>query len=151
MGDLNARCYGPPVTYSTTITSSTCYLVRHFSTSPPRHRLMKPCSCPEVGFARSHLTQVKVLSELPDFWKAVEVKASTSEHTVSWNTVGSTSPSISPLRHLISIPFLRPVFPHCLHLGLVLLLGIVKLGFLGLYLFMCYIYLCMSVSCVFCY
>ncbi|MPC79838.1 hypothetical protein E2C01_074388 [Portunus trituberculatus] len=27
-------CYGPPVTYSTTITSSACYLVRHLSTSP---------------------------------------------------------------------------------------------------------------------
>ncbi|MPC75036.1 hypothetical protein E2C01_069420 [Portunus trituberculatus] len=41
---------------------------------------MKPRSCPEVGFARPHSTQAEVLSELPDFWNAVEVKASTSEH-----------------------------------------------------------------------
>ncbi|MPC61775.1 hypothetical protein E2C01_055851 [Portunus trituberculatus] len=64
---------------------------------------MKPCSCPEVGFTWPHSTQAEVLSELPDFWKAVKVKASTSEHNASWNTVGSTSPSNSPLRHLISI------------------------------------------------
>ncbi|MPC54749.1 hypothetical protein E2C01_048673 [Portunus trituberculatus] len=79
------RCYGPPVTYSTTITSSACYLVRHLSTSSPRHRLMKPRSCPKVRFARPHSTQAEVLSELPDFWKSVEVKASISEHTASWN------------------------------------------------------------------
>ncbi|MPC87617.1 hypothetical protein E2C01_082487 [Portunus trituberculatus] len=96
---------------------------------------MKPRSCPEVGFARPHLTQAEVLSEFPDFWKIVKGKASTSEHTASWNTTEFTSPSTSPLRHLISITFPRPVFPHCLHIGLVLLFGIVKLGSLWLYLF----------------
>ncbi|MPC78578.1 hypothetical protein E2C01_073068 [Portunus trituberculatus] len=39
---LTVLCYGPPVTYSTTLTSSACYLIRHLSTSPPRHRLMNP-------------------------------------------------------------------------------------------------------------
>ncbi|MPC69686.1 hypothetical protein E2C01_063916 [Portunus trituberculatus] len=104
-------CYGPPVTYSTTITSSACYLVRHLSTSPPRHCLMKARSCPEVRFTRPHSTQAEVLSELPAFFKSVEVKASTSEHNASWNTVGFTSPSTSPLRHLISSTSPRPVFP----------------------------------------
>ncbi|MPC19702.1 hypothetical protein E2C01_012628 [Portunus trituberculatus] len=45
----------------------------------------------------------------PDFWK-VKVKDSTSEHNASWTTVGSTSPSTSPLRHLLSITSFRPVF-----------------------------------------
>ncbi|MPC75252.1 hypothetical protein E2C01_069636 [Portunus trituberculatus] len=76
----------------------------------PRHRLMKPRYCPEVGFTRPHSTQAEVLSKLPDFWKSVEVKASTSEHNASWNTVGSTSPSTSRLRHFISITFPCPVF-----------------------------------------
>ncbi|MPC20832.1 hypothetical protein E2C01_013793 [Portunus trituberculatus] len=80
--------------------------------NPPRHHLMKPRYCPEVGFTRPHSTQAEVLSELPEFWTSVEVKASTSEHNASWNTVGSTSPSTSPLRHLISITFPRPVFFH---------------------------------------
>ncbi|MPC57707.1 hypothetical protein E2C01_051694 [Portunus trituberculatus] len=62
---------------------------------------MKPCSCPEVGFTRPHSTQAEVLSELPDFWKSVDVKSSTSKHNASWNTMGSTSSSTSPLRHLI--------------------------------------------------
>ncbi|MPC65001.1 hypothetical protein E2C01_059124 [Portunus trituberculatus] len=75
---------------------------------------MKPRSCPEVGFARPHSTQAEVLSELSDFWKAVEVKASTSEHTASWNTAlisgqipppplfpnaGSTAGVISSIHH----------------------------------------------------
>ncbi|MPC70149.1 hypothetical protein E2C01_064388 [Portunus trituberculatus] len=106
----SGRSYGSPVTYSTTITSSAYYLVRHLSTSPPCHRLMKSRSCPEVGFTRPHSTQAEVLSEPPDFWKAVEVKASTSEHTASWNTVGSTSPTTSPLQHLIIITAPRPAF-----------------------------------------
>ncbi|MPC65776.1 hypothetical protein E2C01_059912 [Portunus trituberculatus] len=70
--------------------------------NPPRHRLMKPRYCPEGGFTRSHSTQAEVLSKLPAFWKGVEVKASTSEHNDSWTTMGSTSPSTSPLRHLIT-------------------------------------------------
>ncbi|MPC84886.1 hypothetical protein E2C01_079638 [Portunus trituberculatus] len=85
-------------------------LPRHRLMSPPRHRLVKPRYCPEVGFTRPHSTQAEVLSELPDFWKSIEVKASTSEHTASWTTVGSTSPSTSPLGHLISITSPRPVF-----------------------------------------
>ncbi|MPC09425.1 hypothetical protein E2C01_002037 [Portunus trituberculatus] len=76
---------------------------------PPRHRLMKPRYCPEVGFMRPHLTQAEVLSELPDFWKSVEVKASTSEHNASWTIVGSTSPNTSPLRHLISVYERTPI------------------------------------------
>ncbi|MPD02696.1 hypothetical protein E2C01_098292 [Portunus trituberculatus] len=82
----------------------------HRLMNPPRHRLMKPHYCPEVGFTRPHSTQAEVLSKLPDFWKSVEVKASTSEHTTSWTTVGSTSPSTSPLRHLISITSPHPMF-----------------------------------------
>ncbi|MPC49445.1 hypothetical protein E2C01_043248 [Portunus trituberculatus] len=85
-------------------------LPRHHLINPPRHRLMKPRYCPEVGFTRPHSTQTEVLSKLSDFWKSVEVKASTSEHTASWTTLGSTSPSISPLRHLITITSPRPVF-----------------------------------------
>ncbi|MPD01798.1 hypothetical protein E2C01_097343 [Portunus trituberculatus] len=71
---------------------------------------MKPRYCPEIGFTRPHSTQTEVLSKLPGFWKSVEVKASTSEHNASWTTVGSTSPSTSPLGHLISITSPRPVF-----------------------------------------
>ncbi|MPC09785.1 hypothetical protein E2C01_002403 [Portunus trituberculatus] len=71
---------------------------------------MKPRYYPEVGFTRPHSTQAKVFSELPYFWKSVEVKASTSEHNASWITVGSTSPSTSPLRHLINITSPRPIF-----------------------------------------
>ncbi|MPD04417.1 hypothetical protein E2C01_100103 [Portunus trituberculatus] len=54
-------------------------LPRHCLMNSPRHCLMKPRYCPEVGFTRPHSTQAEVLSELPDFWKSVEVKASTSE------------------------------------------------------------------------
>ncbi|MPC70055.1 hypothetical protein E2C01_064292 [Portunus trituberculatus] len=86
------------------------YLPRHRLMNLPRHHLMKPGYCPEVGFTRPHVTQAEVLSKLPGFWKLVEVKASTSEHNASWTTVESTSPSTSPLRHLISITSPRPVF-----------------------------------------
>ncbi|MPC64840.1 hypothetical protein E2C01_058962 [Portunus trituberculatus] len=71
---------------------------------------MKPRYCPEVGFMWPHLTQAEVFSKLPAFWKSVEVKASTSEHNAYWTTVGSTSPSTSPLQHLISITSPHPVF-----------------------------------------
>ncbi|MPC96133.1 hypothetical protein E2C01_091375 [Portunus trituberculatus] len=37
--------------------------------NPPRHCLMKPRYCLDVGFTRPHSTQAEVLSELPDFWK----------------------------------------------------------------------------------
>ena len=127
----------PQHTSTTSITSSACYLVplfgslpavRCLSTSPSRHRLMKPRSCPELGFERPHSTQLKVLSRLHGSWKSVEVKASLSVNTASWTTVGFTSTSPSPLRHLISITPPRPFFPHCLHIGIVLLLVIIKLG-----------------------
>ncbi|MPD02557.1 hypothetical protein E2C01_098146 [Portunus trituberculatus] len=110
---------------ATSFATSPPPLPRHRLMNPSRHRLMKPRYCPEVGFTRSQSTQAEVLSKLLDFWKSVEVKASTSEHNASWTTLGSTSPSTSPLRHLMSITSPRPVFfPLCLHIGLVLLLGI---------------------------
>ncbi|MPC09206.1 hypothetical protein E2C01_001809 [Portunus trituberculatus] len=84
-------------------------LPRHRLMNPPRHRLMKPRYCLEVGFTRPHSTQADVLSKLPAFWKSVAVKATTSEQNTSWTTVGYTSPSTSPLRHLISITSPRPM------------------------------------------
>ncbi|MPD06343.1 hypothetical protein E2C01_102149 [Portunus trituberculatus] len=123
--------------------------LRHRLMNLPRHRLLKSRYCTVVGFTWQHSTQAEVLCELPAFWKSFEVKVSTSDHNASWTAVGSTSPSTSPLRHLISITSLCPFFPHCLHIGLVLLLGI-KLGSL-LYLFMFYMYMCMSFSYVSCY
>ncbi|MPC91510.1 hypothetical protein E2C01_086551 [Portunus trituberculatus] len=36
--------------------------------NPPRHRLMKPRYCPEVGFMRPHSTQPEVLSQILAFW-----------------------------------------------------------------------------------
>ncbi|MPC77755.1 hypothetical protein E2C01_072220 [Portunus trituberculatus] len=111
---------------------------------------MKPRYCPEVGFTRPRSTQAEVLSELPDFWKSVEVKASTSEHDPSWNTVGSTSPSTSPLRHLIIITSPRPVFSTLPPFRIsIIVLGIVKLRSFLLYLFVCYI--CVCQFHVFCY
>ncbi|MPD06822.1 hypothetical protein E2C01_102651 [Portunus trituberculatus] len=92
-------CFMSPLRRSTTITTSACYLVLHL-----------PSTSRSLGFTRPRSTRAQVLSELPDFWKSVEVKASTSEHNASWNTVGSTSPSTLPLRHLKSIASPRPVF-----------------------------------------
>ncbi|MPC66715.1 hypothetical protein E2C01_060867 [Portunus trituberculatus] len=61
-------------------------LPRHRLMKPPRHRLMKSRYCPEVGFTWPHSTQVEVLSELPDFWKSVEVKASTNARKTNATT-----------------------------------------------------------------
>ncbi|MPC90239.1 hypothetical protein E2C01_085215 [Portunus trituberculatus] len=80
------------------------------------------------------------MSELHDLWKSVEVKASTSEHNASWNTVGFTSPSTSPLRYLISFTSPRPVFFSTLPpYKISIIVRYCAVGFFGV---ICVLYLC---------
>ncbi|MPC18498.1 hypothetical protein E2C01_011382 [Portunus trituberculatus] len=53
---ISDKCYGPPVTYSTIITSSYCYLVRHLSTSPSTSPTREPSTPPshEPSTSPSH-------------------------------------------------------------------------------------------------
>ncbi|MPC88732.1 hypothetical protein E2C01_083651 [Portunus trituberculatus] len=53
---LQLCCYGPLVTYSTSLTTSTCYLVRHLSTSPSTSPSHEPSTSPshEPSMSPSH-------------------------------------------------------------------------------------------------
>ncbi|MPD06530.1 hypothetical protein E2C01_102345 [Portunus trituberculatus] len=60
-------CYGLPVTNSTTITSSTCYLVRHLSTSPSTSLSHEPStsSSHEPSTSPSHEPSTSPSHEAP--------------------------------------------------------------------------------------
>ncbi|MPC09208.1 hypothetical protein E2C01_001811 [Portunus trituberculatus] len=58
--------------------------------NPPRHRLMKPRYCPEVGFTRPHWTQPEVLRQILAFWKKSRSRPQPVNTTPLGSTLGST-------------------------------------------------------------